>query len=251
MNIIRATYRFVGVGLTAFLFFLFFVITYTLLFPFRRFRKRWKVRLLQVWARVTSRLIGLRINVQGVPPQPPFLLVSNHLSYLDALPFLMAARTVFIVKGEVKSWPVIGFVLKKLGMLFINKDSYKEPLRMKRRMSDSITPEHGLTFFPEGTTTEGETVKPFHTSLLQYAVDEQLPVSYAALRYEVPVKNKSARQFLIWLNGTNLLRHFIQLLTVRRSLAQIQFGGKPVWNTDRKEMAEELHQKVLDFYVEG
>jgi hypothetical protein len=48
--------------------------------------------LMRTWARTTLRVMGVRLRQEGRPPEPPFLLVANHLSYVDILVLLASLR---------------------------------------------------------------------------------------------------------------------------------------------------------------
>src|SRR5581483_2892974 len=72
--------------------------------PERRWRAR--CRWFGRWARATVRLLGVRVTVHGRPPPPPFLLVCNHLGYLDVPVLAALVDAAFVAKAEVDRWPV-------------------------------------------------------------------------------------------------------------------------------------------------
>src|SRR5712692_10272997 len=69
--------------------------------PFKRGGRRWRNVIFRAWGRGAAKILGLRIEVRGEPPQPPFFLVSNHLGYIDAVTFAACLDCVFIAKSEL------------------------------------------------------------------------------------------------------------------------------------------------------
>ena len=67
---------------------------------------RWRSLIFHGWAKATAAILGLKVAVQGTPPAPPFLLVSNHLSYVDVLVFASLVRCVFVARGDVARWAI-------------------------------------------------------------------------------------------------------------------------------------------------
>ena len=96
-------------------------------------------------------------------PSEPALLVSNHISWLDVVVFAavlpLEARTCFLAKAEVGSWPVIGPFAKGLGMAFIDRTSAFRSYRALPALAE-VLGERSLFLFPEGTTTAGDDLAP-------------------------------------------------------------------------------------------
>src|SRR3954463_16583296 len=68
----------------------------------------WRQLILGTWARVFVKILGMKIEVIGKPPTPPFFLVSNHLSYVDIPALRAVAEGVFVAKGEIGNWFMAG-----------------------------------------------------------------------------------------------------------------------------------------------
>lgn len=209
----------------------------------------WKNLVVKRWAVFTALILGIKINAKGKPPQPPFFLVSNHLSYIDVIPLWLYLDTTFIAKSEVRSWPFFGLATRIIGVLFINRELKRDVHRMNQRISEAISDEQGIVLFPEGTSTEGEKVLPFNTSLLQYPADSKMPVRYASISYTSFDPSRPARQHICWWGDMPFFSHFWELLKMPGFEANIQFGEREIIDENRKKLAQELHKAVSEQFI--
>lgn len=131
-----------------------------------------------------SRCLGFRVSTQGTFSDRPVLYVSNHISWSD-IPVLGGMVPLrFLSKAEVGRWPVIGWLAKQAGTLFIQRGSGKAG-QARAEISGTLLRGQSVLVFPEGTTTAGVTVLPFHSRLLHAAMDagaDIQPISIAYLR---------------------------------------------------------------------
>lgn len=250
INFIRATVKLVLFFVSSLLVVVFVAAGNLLL---RIFNKQWVIRwknlVIKKWAAFTALILGIKINAKGKPPQPPFFLVSNHLSYIDVVPLWLYLDTTFIAKSEVRSWPFFGFATRVLGVLFINRELKRDVHRMNQRISEAISDEQGIVLFPEGTSTKGEKVLPFNTSLLYYPADSKISVNYAAISYTSFDINRPAQQKICWWGDMTFFSHFWELLKMPGFEANIQFGEREIINDNRKKLAQQLHEAVSEQFI--
>lgn len=209
-----------------------------------RWPVRWKNIVIKKWAYLTSLLIGMKINIKGSPPDPPFFLVSNHLSYIDVIPLWYFLDATFIAKSEIKSWPFFGWATKILGVLFIDRKLKRDVHRLNNLISKTISEEQGVILFPEGTSSKGEQVLAFNAPLLKYPAVNNMPVSFASVSYTSFEKNYPAHLNICWWGEMSFFPHFWNLLKISGFEVDITFGDYRVANTNRKILAEKLHQTV-------
>lgn len=212
-----------------------------------------KVRLknfiMNYWAMLVARVMGISITITGSVPQPPFLLVSNHLSYVDIIPFWYTLKTTFIAKSEINKWPVIGRVASLLGIVFINREKNRDLNRVNKVIEENLSSTQGLILFPEGTSSRGKRVLPFKSSLLQNPAQQEWPVHHASLRYELPPNSPhKAWKEICWWGDMEFAPHFWNMLHIKSFKIYVQFGGEPVKKSNRKELANTLHQKVQEHF---
>lgn len=124
-------------------------------------------------ARLFFALIGSPIRQRGIPVSPAeaCVVVANHASYLDGI-ILTAAlppRFTFLIKQEMARVPLAGFVLRRLGSEFVDRESSAHRNRMARRLLDAALRGRALAFFPEGTFDRTPGLKPFQPGAFRAA----------------------------------------------------------------------------------
>ncbi len=204
----------------------------------------WRINMVRKWAKGFAAIINLDLRIEGTPPEAPFLLVSNHLSYLDIIPYFILMDCVFVSKSEVRSWPIIGRIAKDVSIIFINRDLKRDIPRVNRLIEENITEQQGIVLFPEGTTTRGDQVKFFKSSLLQYAASRNFPVSYSSITYHTSEPDKPAHEWVCWWGDMTFVDHFFKMLYLKSIKAVVTFGEHYIQATDRKELAKKLHTHV-------
>jgi len=208
----------------------------------------WRNRCMRIWGKVTAKIFSMEINVEGTPPEPPFFIVSNHLSYIDIPVYSSVIKTTFVSKAEVKGWPLVGFMAQTLGIIFIDRRKRSDVSRVNQEISDQLNDLQGVILFPEGTTSPGFEILPFRPSLLQHAAETETDVSFAAIHYETSEKDLSAHKSVCWWGPTPMLKHLFLMGQNKKITATIKFGEHTVKNSDRKALAEDLQQQVEELF---
>lgn len=217
-----------------------------MLYPFGTVRITWKNRVIRIWAGCTELISGMDLSVEGTPPEPPFFLVCNHLSYMDVVPLWKYTDATFIAKSEVAGWPFFGTATKILGVLFINRELKSDVRRVNKLISQAISKRQGVILFPEGTSTKGEKVLPFNSSLLLYPAVSGMPVHYASITYETVTGEHPARFSVCWWGEMPFLSHLYNLFGIRRFKTKLKFGEFPETEKNRKRLAGNLHRKIQE-----
>jgi len=136
---------------------------------------RWNRRLLQ--------LLGITVRASGIPNDGATLFIANHVSWID-IPAIISVRPMrFVSKSDVRGWPVIGWLVACGGTLFIERRSRRDAQRVVHLVAEALLAGDQVAMFPEGTTSDGHGVLPFHANLLQAAVATSVPVQAIALRF--------------------------------------------------------------------
>jgi len=138
----------------------------------------------QAWATRMLQVLGIQLQLRGVPPAAgPMLLVANHISWLDILVLHATRHCRFVSKADVRHWPLIGTLASGAGTLYIERESRRDAMRVVHHMAESLRAGEILAVFPEGTTSDGRHLLPFHGNLIQAAISAEAPVQPVALSF--------------------------------------------------------------------
>lgn len=207
-------------------------------------RRAWRDAAFGEWARTFARIANMRVTVRGRAPRPPFLLVANHLSYVDIVTLTSTIDCTYVARGDLAGWPALGRICRSMGVLFLDRERRADVTRVGRAIAEALDAGHGVVLFPEGTSTAGASVGPFRSSLLEPAAAGRLPVHYASLRYTTPAGEPPASLAVCWWGDMTFGRHLLDLLALKGFSAEIVFGDEPIAGGDRKRLAAELHDAV-------
>jgi 1-acyl-sn-glycerol-3-phosphate acyltransferase len=156
----------------------------TIVFAFPRWDEARRNARVQSWAREMLALAGIRLELRGEPPAAgPVMLAANHISWLDILVMHAARHCRFVAKSEVRHWPLIGPLATGAGTLYIERESRRDAMRVVHHIADSLKRGEIVAVFPEGTTSDGVTLLPFHANLIQAAISADAPVQAVALSF--------------------------------------------------------------------
>jgi lyso-ornithine lipid O-acyltransferase len=198
------------------------------------------------WLQHTSRrLLGIfkpEIKIRGTIPKSG-LLVSNHLSYVDILIIASITPAIFVAKREVKGWLVFGFFARLAGTVFVDRERRTRVGRTTTEIETALDESALVVLFPEGTSSNGETVLPFKSSLLEPATRRQHALFASHIHYEIEDGDVS-EEVCYWRN-TSLFMHIINLLGKKTIKAEVRFTQLREGSTDRKELAKQLHSEIL------
>ena len=114
---------------------------------------------------------------------PAGMLVANHISFLDIFVINAWAPAAFVAKDEVKKWPLVGWLSQRTDTIFLQRGSRQAAHAAHLHLVEKLRAGTRVAIFPEGTTSDGHTVQPFHSALLQSAIDAAVPLLPLALRY--------------------------------------------------------------------
>lgn len=196
---------------------------------------------MQFWSLRFLRALRVQVHYRGNPPARG-ILVANHLSYIDVLVLGSIRPLVFLSKAEVRSWPLLGFLTRFAGTLYIKRDQKSEVVRLGGELAPVVETGMVVVLFLEGTSSDGQTVLPFRSSLLAPAAERGWPATGAWLHYDLP-GGSVADEVCYWRDMT-FGPHFLNLLSKKNIQAFVSFGSPVSEGLDRKEMARALHEQV-------
>jgi 1-acyl-sn-glycerol-3-phosphate acyltransferase len=254
-NALRVTLKLLG-GLPLLISYLVISAALTVLTPSRR-KKRLLVRNASLFARVTLKLLGIRVHVKHPEllhkSSGGHLVIANHLSYVDVLVMSSLMPAVFITSVEMKHTLLLGTLAKFGGSIFVERRKASGLKKEIESIAHVLDQGFSVVLFPEGTTSNGERVQPFKNSLFASAIKAKSDILPFCLRY-TKVNNRhitiDSRDSVFYYGGMTFCGHLSRLLTLRsvdlevRPLETIRVHA----HASRKELAARAYSAISSTY---
>jgi 1-acyl-sn-glycerol-3-phosphate acyltransferase len=187
------------------------------------------------------RALGIELRLSGATAEG--LLVANHVSFLDIFVINAVAPAAFVSKDEVRGWPLIGWLAARSDTIFLERGSRAAAQRTRAALLRHLQAGQRVALFPEGTTTIGDRVLPFHGALFQAAIDAGAPVTPLALRYSGRDGLRSAAP--AYIDDITLWQCLRAIATVNGLVAQIEvLTPIPPLVADRRHLAAHAHRAI-------
>ncbi len=199
----------------------------------------------QNWLNNFSAILNLHITQEGGLPEDGSLLVSNHISWLDIVVIGKFLPAYFVAKSDISGWPVIGFLARQAGTIFIRRGDKKHIREINERMIWLLKQQSNIIAFPEGTTTKGDEVLGFHASLFQPAILTKAPIQPIAIEYIGPSKELAP-----FVGDDDFVSHLLRVLKMEKIELVISF--LPVIRSagrDRISVCHEARESIVDKVV--
>lgn len=218
-----------------------------LLNPLAR-RMRWRGerldhRAVRAWSRGLLAIFGWRVRRLGTPLPGPVLFVANHVSWLD-IEVLHSQRMMgFVAKAEIARWPLVGWLASRGGTLYHHRGSHDSLHGVMHQMLDRLGHGEAIAVFPEGRTTDGSTLAPFHARIFQPAVLAQVPAQPVALRYG---PGGQAQTEVAFAPGEGFAGSFLRLLGAPARSVEVHFLEPVVPTEDgRRRLANLCRERIM------
>ena len=171
------------------------------------------------------------------------LLAANHISWVDIFLVCAARPARFIAKSEIRDWPIAGVIAESAGTIFIHRARRHDTARINSHVHDAISEGHCVGLFPEGTTTEGDRLLKFHSSLFEPAVANGARIFPVAIRYEhpdgTPCRSAAYVGELTFAQSIGLIIRTREIVACLSFAEPIEPGGRT-----RRELAVEAQRRV-------
>ena len=225
-------------------------------FLFPRADAQRRRRHVQRWAAKLVRILGIEVIVAGHPPgkrERAAMIASNHVSWLDIFVIQGVHPARFIAKSEIRDWPLAGWIAERSGTIFIRRERRRDTHRINEHVHEAMQAGDCVGLFPEGTTSEGDTLLRFHSSLFEAAVANEAHVHPCGLRYER--RDGSICRAMAYVGELSFMQSLGLAIRQRGVVARVAFA--PPIDTrglDRREVtrrAEEAVAKLLGLAAPG
>ncbi len=215
-------------------------LTVALVFPVCRDANR--QRLKQRWSAHLVRILGVELRCSGVPSGIG-LIVANHISFLDIYLINAIMPASFVSKDEVRKWPLIGWFAANTNTIFMARGSRSAAQRTRETCAAHLRQGKCVALFPEGTTSTGDTVLPFHSALLQAAIDANVAVIPVAIRYTDAKEDRSYTT--AYVGDMNLMQCLWNIACSPLIMALIEIlPTLPTNGLDRRHLSSHAHRVI-------
>lgn len=194
------------------------------------------------WLRWFSSIVNLHIIREGELPEQTAILVSNHISWLDIIVIGQYLPAYFVAKSDILSWPVIGYLARQAGTIFIRRGDKKHILATAEKMIWLLRQNRNIIAFPEGTTTKGDEVLHFHASLFQPALLTKSAIQPVVIQYRGLAKEQAP-----FVGNDAFVPHLIKMLMLDKIEVNLSF--LPVVNSsgkNRNSVSHETREMILE-----
>ena len=202
----------------------------------------------QTVCRMAFVILGMKRHVFGTPMRERGAVVANHVSWLDIFALNSVKRFYFVSKSEVARWPGIGWLARATGTVFIDRDP-KRAKAQTQQFHDRLLAGHKLLFFPEGTSTDGQQVLAFKTTLFEAFMTpelrDNLHIQPVTLHYTAP--QGQAANFYGWWGDMDFGSHMLKTLAAYPQGSVELIYHDPVRvnaHANRKALAADLERRV-------
>ena len=177
---------------------------------------------------------GIKIEVLGHPPEHACILVANHLGYLDPVLICAIQPCLPVAKIELMGWPLLGSSMRRLGVIFVERDCAWSGAQVLRRIRRLVEAENSTLIFPEGTTSDGTRVLTFKRGVFGLSKRLRVPICPVTIDFE---DRESC-----WLDDDSFVRHYGVQST--KPISKVTLTFHPLVNACTDETAEEFAARV-------
>lgn len=230
--------------------------------------RRWAVQYMPVFMWFLVKLAGIKIVVHGkISDARPLMVVSNHISVFEIATFPFAFRGSFIAKKEMENWPLVGWVAKKFGVIFVDRrpSHARDALAVVQKTVQTV--KYPMILFPEGTTTNGAYVKPFKSTLFNFVENSNVTVQPMAMHYRyrdgTPIDEQTLADHFAYFDNKKIdmgprckrersaFGQVFHIMMLGGFMVEITLlTPPPLAGMDRKQIADVLHKIVSEKYME-
>ena len=230
-------------------------------------RGRASVAYMRFFMRILLYVVGVRVRVHGaLSSHRPLLVISNHISIFEIATFPVAFGGSFIAKKEMESWPLVGWVSRKFGVVFVDRRP-SHAMDALAQVQDTLSNvSYPIFLFPEGTTTNGAYVKTFKSTLFNFIENSNVVVQPMVMNYRfrdgTPISDADMAEHFAYFNNSNqdmgptcsrersAFGQVFHIMVLGGFLVEITvMPPPPLAGMDRKQIAETLHKIVSDKYM--
>ena len=197
------------------------------------------------WSRKLLSILSVSVRERNAPEKlsDRCMLVLNHISWLDIFVINARSPATFIAKSEIRNWPLVGWLCTLVGTLYIERGKPSAARQASRVIVAELERGVLIAVFPEGTTTFGRSLEPFHAALFQPALDAEATLQPVALRYlDAAGRHTDAAGYV---GETSFLETVWTIVSTRHIVAELNLlAPLSVRHQTRRSLAEKAEAAI-------
>ncbi|MEZ0392451.1 MAG: lysophospholipid acyltransferase family protein [Pseudobdellovibrionaceae bacterium] len=206
------------------------------------------------FCKAALKLLNFRVHVVGAPHrEESFLLVGNHLGFMDIFVLASQHPTLFITSVDMRQTPGIGFLTEMGGCLYVERRSRSNITNEIEEIRTALRQGFSVALYPEGTSSNGERVLPFKKSLLTSAAGTGVPILPMVINYRKvngePISHKW-RDYVCWYGDQTFFPAMKRILSVKSVDVEIRFFDEIDVHSEeaRRVIAVQLQELITSNY---
>lgn len=203
-------------------------------------RRKRLARIVAFYSKIGLKIFNVKLTVNGKVPRGPFLIVANHMSYIDIICISSVMRANFVTSVEIKETAGLGYLTRLGGSLYVERRNKANIRNEIQDVTNALKAGINVGIFPEATSTNGDEVIRFRRPLFAAAYDANVPVLPMTINYRsiddtlVTAKN---RDYLAWYGDMDFMPHLLKLMSLRKIEISIDIH-EPFMITSEEEIGE-------------
>ena len=203
-------------------------------------------KLVQRWCIRLLRILKVKVVIHGDPTTlfgaQPYLLVANHISWLDIHVINSIRPVIFVAKADVSKWPIFGYLANMLGTIFLKREKLSDIKRVIQLMKDKFVNQEVVAIFPEGTSSDGKEVLPFKSNLFESAHQAGVNVLPITIQYK---ENNEYSNRAAFIGDMELIDSIKNILKSNHLVVHIHLSDTLPSHLSRQELASQAHCLVV------
>jgi 1-acyl-sn-glycerol-3-phosphate acyltransferase len=196
------------------------------------------------WSAGLLRAMGIAMRLEGQVHAGGVLLVANHISWLDITALhAVVPHARFVSKADIRGWPLLSRLADAGDTLYLERERKRDALRVVHLVAEALSEGQAVAVFPEGTTSDGRTLLPFHANLLQAAIATGTKVQPIALRFSDA--HEPISRAVEFVGATTLVQSLWRVACADRLVVHLTLlPAQPSAGADRRELAQRLRDDI-------
>jgi lyso-ornithine lipid O-acyltransferase len=182
-------------------------------------RRKRLSRLVSFYSKIGLRILNIDLKVNGKLPDGNFLIVCNHMGYLDVICLATVLRSNFVTSVEIRETPFLGYLTQLGGCLYVERRNKSNLINEIKDVVDALKCGINVCIFPEATSTDGSEVIRFRRPLFRAAQEAKVPVLPVTINYnriDGEIVDVKTRDLLCWYGEMSFLPHLLKMMTLKK-----------------------------------